>query len=162
MFLEGTNWDDATLVALGANRIRHLPATDDTPAGVEVTPDIDVSGYDAALPAARAARLAAYAAARRWEAQNAGTTWNGHAVPTDKSSRADVAEAIQSIDIGILSAPVGWKLPSGFVALDRTELVALAGAMAAHVQAAFAAEAQVLADIAAGTITTTTEIDAAF
>lgn len=55
-----------------------------------------------------------------------------------------------------------WKGRAGAVySVDAAEILALALGMLAHVQEAFGAEAAVLADIAAGTITTTAEIDAA-
>jgi len=105
------------------------------------------------------AALKAHAAARRWLAQIAGTA---SGIPTDDGSRAAVAQAIQSIDLGIIVAPVAWKGQAGFVDLTRADLVAMAQAMASHVQACFDFErADVLVQIANGTITTTAQIDAA-
>lgn len=102
--------------------------------------------------------LAPLTSAKRWRTQIGGTAAG---VPTDEASRAAVAQAIQSIDLGIITAPVAWKTPAGFVNLGRAELLGLAQAMAAHVQDCFDVERDVLAAINAGTITTREQIDAA-
>lgn len=107
-------------------------------------------------------RLRAYAAAKRWDVQTSGVAWSGQTVPTTDDARSTVAQAIQSIDIGILAAPVGWKLPNGFSLLTRAQIVEMAQAMTAHVQAAFTAEASAVAAIMAGSITTQEQIDAEF
>ena len=74
---------------------------------------------------------------------------------------AIVGQTIQSIDLGIVTAPVNFKTPQGFVPLDRAAFVAIATEMAAHVQSTFDKEGQVDAQIQAGTITTKAAVDAA-
>lgn len=57
----------------------------------------------------------------------------------------------------------GWKFADGvFRVLSNVEMEALALAVRDHVRGAFATEAQVLAQIGTGAITTTAEIDAVF
>lgn len=81
---------------------------------------------------------------------------------TDRATQSMLARTIQSIDLGIIAAPINFKAPSGFVQLDRAALVAISTEVAAHVQTAFGKEAQLLAGVDSGSITTTTQIDAAF
>lgn len=81
---------------------------------------------------------------------------------TDRDTRALVAQSIQSIDLGIVLAPINWKAPSGFTQLDRAALIAISTEVAAFVQATFDKEAEVDSKIDDGTITTKAEIDAAF
>ena len=53
-----------------------------------------------------------------------------------------------------------FKTAAGFVELTATQMTAIADAVGARVQASFAAEGEVNAEIIAGTITTKGEIDA--
>ena len=56
-----------------------------------------------------------------------------------------------------------WAATDGtIVALDAAGLVALSNAVLAHVQACFLRFASVKADIDAGNVTTTAQVDAAF
>ncbi len=119
---------------------------------------IDIAEHVA--DAASMADLLAYAADRRWRAETGGITHGGLMVQTDPASQANVSQAIQSIDLGIVTAPLPWKTASGFLMLSRADLVGIAVAIAAHVQACFAIEAAIAADIDRGGITTLTEIDA--
>ena len=81
---------------------------------------------------------------------------------TDRDTRAIIGQTIQSIDLGIVQAPVNFKTGNGFVPLDRAAFVAIATEIAAHVQSTFDKEGQIDAKINDGTITTKAEIDAAF
>lgn len=107
------------------------------------------------------AALRAYAAAKRWRIETGGMVSNTFgAMPTDRETRGLLGDIIQSIDLGITTAPIRFKSATGFVSLDRTALVAMAAEIAEHVQDAFDAEDAIFADIEAETITTTAEIDA--
>lgn len=108
------------------------------------------------------AELRAHAAVRRYDVETGGIV-SGTFGPmlTDRATQSMLASTIQSIDLGIVSTPINFKAPSGFVGLDRAALVAISTEIAAHVQAAFNTEATVVAAIEAGTITTRAEIDAA-
>ena len=105
--------------------------------------------------------LLAYLSAWRRKAQTAGVVWDGHEAGTDRDSRAAVMQAISAIDMGVMSSPITWKFENDFAELTRDQLVSLAEAMAAHVQACFDLQAQLTADIESGAITTTQQIDEA-
>ncbi len=55
---------------------------------------------------------------------------------------------------------VKFKTAAGFVEVTATQMTAIANAVGAHVQAAFAAEGEINQQIIAGTLTTPAEIDA--
>lgn len=106
--------------------------------------------------------LRAYAAAKRYQVETGGTVVDGVAIATDRQSQSMLSSALAYLQ----QQPEGvvrWKTPSGvFVDLDLAALTAAAMGVAAHVQRCFAREAEAVAGIAAGTISTTAEIDAAF
>ncbi|CAL8972927.1 hypothetical protein RHODGE_RHODGE_01042 [Rhodoplanes serenus] len=107
--------------------------------------------------------LAAYAADARWRRETGGTTWRGWPIHTDATSQTKYLAELQAISLGVRDDGDGWKFADGaFRAVSNADFSALATAARAHVRACFAAEAAVLAGIAAGTITTPAEIDAAF
>ena len=116
-----------------------------------------------AAPPPTQPELVAYAAAKRYEVEVGGfVSGTFGPLATDRSTQAMLGRTIQSIDLGIVSAPIRFKAPSGFFLLDRAALVAISTEVAAHVQSAFDTEATVAAAIASGTTTTTAAIDAAF
>lgn len=123
--------------------------------GVQIT-------YTAAAldPADARANLKAYAARKRFEVETGGLTINGVQVATDRESQSLINGAYALIQ----REPerlIKWKALSGFVELDAAAITALAAAVATHVQAAFSAEAEVVAAIDAGLIVTREGIDAA-
>lgn len=87
---------------------------------------------------------------------------SGVAVQSDTESQGKIAQTILSIDLGLISQPVNWKSSSGFVLLTRADLITVGTAVAQHVQRSFNAEMAVVMQIDAGTVTTATEVDAAF
>lgn len=107
--------------------------------------------------------LKAYAAKRRYEIQSSGVVSQTYGpLLTDRDTTSIIAQAIQSIDLGITTDPINFKTPSGFFPLMRSDLVAISVEIVAHVQSCFDAEGEVAAAIDAMTITTIAEIDAAF
>lgn len=84
-----------------------------------------------------------------------GRTW------IDNNSAGAVGRTIQAIDLGITPSPLQWKLLEGFVAVSREDLIGIGTAIAAAQQQAFTVEAQLVAGIGAGSITTAQQIDAA-
>ena len=88
----------------------------------------------------RAAKLAALAA-RRWQAETAGITVEGVPVMSDRESQGlIVGAALQAVIDPAYT--LRWKTAAGaFVALSATELLAVAQAVRAHVQACFDREA---------------------
>ncbi|MEN5103765.1 DUF4376 domain-containing protein [Brucella anthropi] len=106
--------------------------------------------------------LQEYAAAKRWEKEVGGIAVNGLTVATDDRSKTMISGA----RVAAMANPdftTAWKGSGGeFVPLDASAVVAISDAVLAHVSNCFAIEAQVLADIEAGAITTVEQIDAAF
>ena len=167
MFLEG-NWDSDALIRLGANRVRELPD------GVDVLPDdLDITGYDAALAAVTKDRLKAYAAAKRWDVESGGTTYDLGGgviapVPTDRDGRAALKQARDMLRDGELLDDAGQvRIDADVVmgdfsaTLDEATLTELIKRAGQHVQAAFSVQKYVNHDIDAETVTTIAEIDAA-
>lgn len=99
-----------------------------------------------------AAELQARIAARRYQAETAGTIVNGMALPTDRDSQALVTGAALAAWMD-QNYTCQWKTADGFVALAAQQIIALASAMRAHVQACFDREAALLDALTAGTYT---------
>lgn len=163
-------WSDAELNAVGVYKLQ--------PAALPADPDVHILGYhferdgegnvvqvlDLQLPGPLTKeQLTAYAAAKRYDKEIGGMVSQtfGHLF-TDRDTRALIAQTIQSIDLGIVQAPINWKTPGGFTSLDRAAFIAISTEVAAFVQATFDTEAEIDGQIADGTITTKSEIDAAF
>ncbi|UVV66512.1 DUF4376 domain-containing protein [Brucella anthropi] len=106
--------------------------------------------------------LQEYAAAKRWEKEVGGIEVNGLTVATDDRSKTMISGA----RVAAMANPdftTAWKGSGGeFVPLDANAVIAISDAVLVHVSNCFATEAQVLADIEAGSITTVKQIDAAF
>lgn len=114
-------------------------------------------------PASTVDELKDYLAQVRFEKEVAGMVSQTYGpLLTDRDTRAIVAQSIQSIDLGIVQAPIMWKAPGGFVSLSRADFVGIATEMAAHVQGTFDKEAAVSAQIDAGEISTKAGVLAAF
>ncbi len=108
------------------------------------------------------ADLAAYAASARYAKETGGIIVNWVKLATDRESQALITGAWATAQINP-QVTIQWKGSDGtFTALNAASITAVASAVTAHVQACFAAEAQVDAAITAGTITTMAEVDAAF
>ncbi|MEX6717497.1 DUF4376 domain-containing protein [Pseudomonas aeruginosa] len=91
-------------------------------------------------------------AARRYQAETAGITVNGMPLDTGRDSQGLVTGAALEafMDAGYTCQ---WKTGEGFVELSAQQIIALARAMRAHVQACFNREAALLAALGAGTYT---------
>ncbi|MDG9928547.1 MULTISPECIES: DUF4376 domain-containing protein [unclassified Pseudomonas] len=89
-------------------------------------------------------------AARRYQAETAGTTVGGVAINTERDSQALMTgAAVQAmLDPGY---QLQWKTPAGFVQLSAQQILAVAQASRAHVQACFDREAELLSALDAGT-----------
>ena len=119
------------------------------------------AGHAIAPFAAPVVDLKAYTAERRWQKEVGGVTVSGIRLETDDRSKTMLIGARLSamVDPAITRQ---WKTENGFVTLDAPTIIALSDVVTNHVQACFDLEASVLAQIAAGTITTTAQIDTAF
>jgi len=162
-------WTDAQLAQVGVYRVN--------PVAQPTDPDVVVNGYHfervagkvtqvfnlIKLPPKTKQQLKDYAAAKRYDAEVGGMTSEVFGrLFTDRDTRSIIGQTIQSIDLGIVAEPVNFKTSSGFVALSRADFVAIATALAAHVQSTFDREDAVDASIEAETVTTKAQIDAAF
>lgn len=108
--------------------------------------------------------LVAYAADVRWRKEVAGVEWaEGLVIQTDRESQGKLLAEFVAISGGLRPDPSPWKFADNkFAMLSNADMSAVCLASRAHVAAAYAAESSVVSQIAAGTITTTAEIDAAF
>lgn len=150
--------DVDALLELGASRVEEVRDGDGALTGYAVSPPVDLAGYPAALAAARGRRLAAYAADKRWRVETGGIVVGDVAVPTDDRAKVLLMGAASMMADADTAPYVSGAVS---VTLTGAQFKALYAALTAHVQAAFATQTAVLAGIAAGTITTTAEIDAA-
>lgn len=106
--------------------------------------------------------LIAHTAQKRWEKEVGGTIVGGMAIHTDDRSKSLIMGA-RMVAEADLDFTTDWKAADGsFVTIDAATIVAVSNAVLAHVASCFAIEAQVIAAIGNGAITTTGEIDAAF
>jgi len=91
-------------------------------------------------------------ASRRYDAETAGIDLNGMRIDTGRDSQALITGAAVSamLDPGY---SVRWKTAGGFVELSAEQIIGVASAVRAHVQACFDREADLLAELDAGTLT---------
>ena len=91
-------------------------------------------------------------ATRRYEAEVGGITLNGVPIATDDRSKLLINGA--ALEATIDPAYVmQWKTPGGFIELTAQQVIGIARAVRAHVQACFDREAELLAAVADGSIT---------
>lgn len=90
------------------------------------------------LPSLKQQRLSDLAA-YRYEKETAGITLNGAVIKTDLESQANINGAWSYAQINP-SALIDWKAATGWIQIDAAAVTAIAGAVAAHVQACFSAE----------------------
>lgn len=146
---------DAILDQLSNKEAALISAAGDWPETPETLLTI-VAGWS---PEPVAVDLYSYAATKRYAVETGGIVINGMSVMTDRASQALITGAYNYVDANP-DVTVQFKTTSGFVELTATQVKAVATAVAAHVQASFAAEGAIDEQIIAGTITTTAEIDA--
>lgn len=91
-------------------------------------------------------------AARRYTAEMAGTTVQGMVIATDDRSQGLITGAALAamLDANYL---IRWKTAEGFVELTGAQIIGVASAVRAYVQACFDREADLLAAVADGSIT---------
>ena len=99
-----------------------------------------------------AADCRAAVAAERYKHETAGIMAGGMSIDTDDRSKLLINGA--ALEAMIDPAYVmNWKTPNGFVQLSAEQVIAVARAVRAHVQACFDREGELLDAIAAGTYT---------
>lgn len=107
--------------------------------------------------------LKSVAAAKRWEVENGGCAVAGFGVvPTDERTRAVLTAAYIKASTNPAYTIPKWKVgPGSYVTLTAAQIIAMANAVEAHVQACFSVNGDVDDEIDAETITTLEAIDAA-
>jgi hypothetical protein len=91
-------------------------------------------------------------AARRYTAEMAGTTVQGMAIATDDRSQGLITGAALAAMLDP-NYSIRWKTAEGFVDLTGAQIIGVASAVRAYVQACFDREADLLAAVADGSIT---------
>ncbi|MFN3347430.1 DUF4376 domain-containing protein [Pseudorhodoplanes sp.] len=140
-------------------------ADDSAPLSNEVRALLQVGSHPVeayAEPVPDAASLRAYAAGARWRKETAGLAVGSFHVATDDRSKALIQGAyLQAQRDPAFTAQ--WKTASGsFVTITAAAIEAVALAVAAHIQACFAKEAEVVQAIDNHVIDSFAQIDAAF
>jgi hypothetical protein len=130
--------------------------------------DIDGEQTTAALqdvltPYGMFADLKGYAASVRYAKEVAGCEIGGVTYPSDRETQAKLTAAALFAQVDNAQT-FQWKLAAGSFSesLSAAQMIAVAAAVGGYVNACFAQEAGVVAEIDSGTITTREEIDAAF
>ena len=91
-------------------------------------------------------------ASRRYDAETAGIDIGGMRIDTGRDSQALITGATVQAMLDPNYA-LRWKTPSGFVDLTAEQIIGVATAARAHVQACFDREAELLEALEAGTLT---------
>jgi hypothetical protein len=112
------------------------------------------------LPAARRDALKRYAAAKRYAVEVGGVAVSGVSYPSDRETQSKFTSAAVMATINP-SASFEWKTADGFKSLSGAELLTVASAVGAHVQACFAFERFIGGAIDGETVTSREAIDAA-
>lgn len=119
--------------------------------------------HEATELAERPGKLKAFLAKTRWEFEESGTAFGGFPVDTSRDSQNKIMAEVMRINLGMRPDGALWKYADGeFRAIANADFPALAQVVAAHVAAAYAAEAQVIPDIENGSLTTEQEVADAF
>ncbi|MFI8643896.1 DUF4376 domain-containing protein [Pseudomonas iridis] len=106
----------------------------------------------AARDSAIAAEWAGRIAARRFQAETGGVTVQGIPVNTERDSQALLTGAAFAASLDP-NYQIKWKAATGFVELNRDQVIGLASQVRAFVQACFNREAELLGFVADGSIT---------
>lgn len=101
--------------------------------------------------------LKAKVAELRWLKETAGLDVDGSIVKTDRESQGTLSGAVSYVELDPTTT-VTWKTENGWVELNRTQIEAMALAVASHVQACFSQEKAYGVQIDA--CTTLAELDA--
>jgi hypothetical protein len=131
------------------------------PNGTVLVPVNGVRGPPWIMPTPTIQLLLDYASFKRWLTAIAGTTSGTTVLLTDDASQSKMAGCQQAFDKGLMTS-VEFKAASAWVTCNAAQFLTLYEAVVAHLQACYAAEASVAMSIGAGTVTTFTQVDAAF
>lgn len=106
----------------------------------------------AAAEAEQREQITQQIAGRRWQAEVAGIDIGGMRIDTGRDIQALITGATVQAMLDP-SYALRWKTPDGFVDLTAEQIIGVATAARAHVQAAFNREAELLEALEAGTFT---------
>lgn len=87
-------------------------------------------------------------AAHRWSVETGGVTLGGSTVETTREAQAQIGSTYSALKDDLV-ASVEWKAQTGWLVMDLAAFTPIAAAVAQHVQASFAAERAVQAQIEA-------------
>lgn len=116
-----------------------------------------IAAYVAPVPTAEQQQAAI--AARRYQQEIKGFAWGGFYMATDRESQAKIDAEDRAIDRGLRVENSGWKCLDlatntvGFRPTSNAEMQEIAAAAYSYVSACFAREAELLAELEAGTYT---------
>ena len=86
----------------------------------------------------------------RWRHETAGLDLpGGQRIQTTRESQAQITAVVNSLQLGLITEPVTYKLDSGWAELTADQVTAVAQAVGAHVKACFRAERAVAAQLEA-------------
>lgn len=89
-------------------------------------------------------------AALRWQYEAAGLVLpDGRHIETGRDSQSQIANTVAGIQAGMISGPIPWKTPQGWIEFTPAELLELAVQVSHHVQKCFAAERMVSMELSA-------------
>lgn len=132
------NMTEEERVDLGLEPVPDAPAYDPRfQTCVETAPGV-YELTDRPIAEIRAAKLAELSA-RRYAKETAGVVVGGMSVSTDRESQGLITGAALAATLDS-NYTVDWKTPGGFVTLSAAQLLGVAQAARAHVQACFSAE----------------------
>lgn len=136
-----------------------IPAQQAEPARLFVPAELEEAGRSLAadLPAARKAALRLYAERRRWEIEVGGIMVDGLPIRTDDVSQRKILGAY----VAATRNPSWSTLWESIRPIDAEKMIEIGDAVQAHVNASFVTRGAVFDAIEAGTIATTSAIDAA-
>lgn len=84
----------------------------------------------------------------RWRRETAGLDLpGGQRIQTTRESQAQITAVVNSLQMGLITEPVTYKLDSGWADLSAAQVTAVAQAVGGHVKACFKAERSVAAQL---------------
>lgn len=107
----------------------------------------EIEERKAAWAAGQAERDRQALAERRYKAEISGCVFNGWPVPTDRESQSKISAAYSLARDGHWPTGAGWKFADGtYRVMSAEQIITMALAVSAHVQACFAHEAALQAN----------------
>ena len=140
-----TDWDSYSVAAEWCNKNNARIVEYDDRYEVEAIPAPPEPTFDE-LKSQKKAEIAS----ARYAAETAGTTVNGVLIDTGRDSQALITGAALAAMLDE-NYSLNWKTTAGFIHLTAPEIIAVAQAVRAHVQACFDKEGELVARINAAT-----------